>query len=127
MAKAGKYPRIAVFWKDQLRALFDPLAILCWIRRDRVQALAIGARCFRENDAYVGAIYLRRWARFDCGLPFQEIFRGAFSPSKKWLDRSLKVQLFAPAAFWALLYILACSSARLLYSHRGSLGTAGRE
>src|SRR5580658_6068444 len=125
MAKAGKYPHTAVFWRNQLRALSNPLAILCWIRRDRIQALAIGAPCHGENDALVRAIYLRRWTRFGSRLPFQKILRRAFSPSKKSLDRSLRVQQFAAAAFWAWLYILACSSVRLLYSHRRNLGTVG--
>src|ERR1700723_1064870 len=98
MAKAGKYPHSAVFWRDQLWPLSDPLAILCWLRRDRVQALAIVAPCFRENGALVVPIHLRRWTRFDSRLPFQKILRRAFSPPKKSLDRSLRIRHFAPTA-----------------------------
>jgi cellulose synthase/poly-beta-1,6-N-acetylglucosamine synthase-like glycosyltransferase len=48
--------------------------------------------CFRENDAIVPAICLRRWTRFDSGLPFQKILRRAFSPSKKSLDWGVRIE-----------------------------------
>lgn len=106
MEKAGKCPYFTVFRRDQLRALFDSLAVLRWIRCHRGQVLAKCASGSGVHGISVAAICLRCRVSLDSSSPVEEILRRSFSTPKKSVEHSLR---FKRAS------LNACLARRLTY------------